>query len=218
VPVLYRRATADDAGAVARLHADSWRRNYRGAFSDAFLDGDVLADRMAVWTERLRDRPPDGGPGGGPDGGLVRRPAATTVVAEDGGVVIGFAHTVFDHDPTWGALLDNLHVTHDRKRSGVGRVLLVRSAAAVVEREPSDGLYLWVLEQNRAAQAFYRALGGRCVERGLASPPGGGSPARFRFAWPDPAVLLFDRGRPPGGDGRPPPGRGPAEAGRGRRP
>jgi GNAT superfamily N-acetyltransferase len=179
--VLYRPATADDAGAVARLHADSWRRNYRGAFSDAFLDGDVLGDRISVWTERLGRRPPDGGGGGLPD--------AVTVVAEDGGAVIGFAHTVFDHDPTWGALLDNLHVTHDRKRSGVGRVLMSRSAAAVVEREPSTGLYLWVLAQNTAAQAFYRALGGRCVERGRASPPGGGSPARFRFAWPDPAVL-----------------------------
>jgi hypothetical protein len=27
------------------LHADSWRRHYRGAYADAFLDGDVLADR-----------------------------------------------------------------------------------------------------------------------------------------------------------------------------
>lgn len=37
----------------ARLNADSWRRNYRGAYLDSFLDGDVLADRLAVWTDRL---------------------------------------------------------------------------------------------------------------------------------------------------------------------
>ncbi|MDQ3147017.1 MAG: hypothetical protein M3R01_08840 [Actinomycetota bacterium] len=29
------------------------RRHYRGAYSDAYLDGDVLADRLAVWTGRL---------------------------------------------------------------------------------------------------------------------------------------------------------------------
>ena len=38
----FRPADADDAAAVAGLHADSWRRHYRGAFSDAFLDGDVV--------------------------------------------------------------------------------------------------------------------------------------------------------------------------------
>jgi ribosomal protein S18 acetylase RimI-like enzyme len=185
MPVHYRPATPLDVGAVAGLHADSWRRHYRGAFSDAFLDGDVLADRLAVWTDRLGHRP---------DPASGEPPGSQTVVAEDDGVVIGFAHTLFDHDPTWGALLDNLHVSHDRQRSGVGRVLMSRSAAAVGDREPSTGLYLWVLEQNTAAQGFYRALGGHCVERGLASPPGGGSPARYRFAWPHPAVLVFDRG------------------------
>ncbi len=50
----------------------------------------------------------------------------------------------------------------------------------------SAGLYLWVLEQNTAAQAFYRAQGGSCVERELAGPfPGGGYAFSFRYAWPD---------------------------------
>src|SRR6188768_3459087 len=43
-----RPATAGDAGQIAALHADSWRRHYRGAYSDAFLDGDVLTDRLRV--------------------------------------------------------------------------------------------------------------------------------------------------------------------------
>ena len=48
----FRSAEAGDAAAVAGLHADSWRRHYRGAFSDAFLDGDVVGYLLA------------GGPGG----------------------------------------------------------------------------------------------------------------------------------------------------------
>lgn len=48
-----RAAGQGDAEAVALLHADSWRRHYRGAYSDAFLDGDVVADRFAVWSARL---------------------------------------------------------------------------------------------------------------------------------------------------------------------
>src|SRR6266545_1171398 len=54
----FRLASPADAKAVADLHADSWRRHYRGAYSDAFLDGDVVADRLAVWTARLREHDP----------------------------------------------------------------------------------------------------------------------------------------------------------------
>jgi hypothetical protein len=49
----FRSAGPDDAEPVARLHADSWRRFYRGAFADEFLDGDVVADRRGVWSVRL---------------------------------------------------------------------------------------------------------------------------------------------------------------------
>ena len=65
---------------------------------------------------------------------------------------------------------------------------------AVVDR--GTGLYLWVLEQNVDAQAFYEARGARSVERMATDPPGGvasrlnGSPAKLRYAWDDPAVLL----------------------------
>jgi GNAT superfamily N-acetyltransferase len=176
----FRLAGCSDAEAVATLHADSWRRHYRGALSDTYLDGDVVADRLAEWTDRLRE----------PD------PQSCTIVAEDGGSLVGFAHTIFDDDPTWGALLDNLHVAHEHKRRGIGSRLLALTAEAVIQRGDSTGLYLWVLEKNVDAQAFYQSRGGRCVGQALVPPPGGvasrliGSPAELRYAWPEPAVML----------------------------
>jgi ribosomal protein S18 acetylase RimI-like enzyme len=173
-----RLARPADAEAIAALHAASWRRHYRGAYSDAFLDGDVVADRLAVWADRLR------APAG----------RTHTILAEDGAGLVGFAHTIFDDDPTWGALLDNLHVAHRHQRRGVGSRLLGAAARAVSAR--GTGLYLWVQEQNVAAQAFYRARGGTCVGRAPISPPGGiasrlnGSPAKLRYAWAAPAALL----------------------------
>ena len=165
----YREATAGDATAIAELHADSWRRHYRGAYLDSFLDGDVVADRMAEWAWLSR-----------------AAPDRYTVVADLGGAVAGFAHAILDADPTWGAYLDNLHVRHDLKRQGIGARLLAETARAVAWHRPSAGLYLWVLEQNSAAQAFYQAQGGTCVERELAGPfPGGGHAFSFRYAWPD---------------------------------
>jgi ribosomal protein S18 acetylase RimI-like enzyme len=170
-----RPATERDVAAVAALHADSWRRHYRGAFSDAYLDGDVFADRRSVWSQRLT----------APD------PAHDTVVAVDGGEIVGLAHTVLDDDPEWGALLDNLHVAHHAQGTGIGTRLMARSAAAVIARGQRTGLYLWVLEGNASARAFYDARGGRLVDREVTEPPGGGGTiVGLRYVWPDPSVLL----------------------------
>ena len=173
--VRYRTATVNDVDGIAGLHADSWRRNYRGAYLDSYLDGDVFADRQAVWADRLSAAGPD----------------TITIVANDGGEVVGFAHTLLDEHTEFGALLDNLHVVHGRKGSGIGTGLMAETAAAVLGARPGRGLYLKVLEQNTPAQAFYEARGGRCVGRELAGPfPGGGRAFALLYAWPDPSTLI----------------------------
>jgi ribosomal protein S18 acetylase RimI-like enzyme len=173
--VRYREATDLDADSVAALHADSWRRHYRGALLDAYLDGDVVADRQAVWRSRLA--PP--------------RVNQYTVIAEEDGHLLGFAHTVLDDDPRWGSLLDNLHVRSDRKGNGIGTHLLSESAGRLLELRPAGSLYLWVLDQNTAAQSFYDARGGTRVETARRGPfPGGGRALGHRYLWPDPSRLL----------------------------
>ena len=182
--VRFRSADAGDAAALARLHADSWRRHYRGAYSDAFLDGDVDGYLLAIWTERLT----------APD------PQARTIVAELGGEVVGLAHTQLGENADWGALLDNLHVSYGLKRLGVGTRLMALTAQAVLDSTPGSGLYLWVLEQNAGARAFYAARGGTCVETSADSAPGGdpsrlnGNPMCLRIAWPDPSNLAPTEG------------------------
>ena len=39
-----RTAGPADADRVAGLHVASWRRHYRGAYADSFLDSDVVDD------------------------------------------------------------------------------------------------------------------------------------------------------------------------------
>jgi ribosomal protein S18 acetylase RimI-like enzyme len=173
--IQYRPANVSDASPIGRLHADSWRRHYRGAYSDAYLDGDICEDRTGVWTERLSEVDAD----------------HFTVVAESGGVIVGFAYTRLDEHPAWGALLDNLHVAYELKRHGIGRALMAETALGLGARRPTSGLYLSVLKQNTAAQAFYRAQGGACVEETIGGPfPGGGKAPVLRFAWTSPLELL----------------------------
>jgi len=170
----YRVASASDADAIAALHADSWRRHYRGAYLDSYLDGDVGADRLRTWRDRLAHRRPD----------------HVTIVAEIDDDVVGFAHTILDLHPQWGALLENLHVTHTLKGHGIGTRLMAASAEVVLISSPGTGIHLTVLAQNTAAQGFYQARGGTCVEERLGGPfPGGGRAPVFCYAWPDPRVL-----------------------------
>ncbi len=172
--VRYREATEHDADAIAALHAASWRRHYRGAYLDSYLDGDILPERLATWHTRLR--PP--------------RQNQVTICADVDGDVIGFAHTMFDHDPTWGALLENLHVRSDLKGAGIGTRLLSVTARELSRSRPSEPLHLWVLAQNSAAQRFYDARGGTRVETTLRGPfPGGGTALGHRYFWPDPQRL-----------------------------
>jgi GNAT superfamily N-acetyltransferase len=179
----FRSAEPADAEAIAALHTDSWRRHYRIAFSDAFLGKDLDAFMRHRWTDRLS----------APD------PRARTILAEhDDGALVGFAHTILGEDPTWGALLDNLHVTYGLKRHGIGTRLMALTAQTVLAETSDPGLYLWVLEQNTAARAFYTARGGECVERAPVPPPGGdpanlnGRPFGLRIAWRDPSPLAAD--------------------------
>jgi GNAT superfamily N-acetyltransferase len=170
--VLYRFGAAADSAAVAVLHAESWRRHYRGAYSDVYLDGDVVADRVEVWVNRMAQARGD----------------RCTIVAETDGQLVGFVHAVLDADPLWGALIGNLHVTARLKRNGIGSALLQKAARIVAERRPSAGMFLWVVGQNADAQRFYAARGGECVGRDLVAPPGGdptrlvGHPTKLRYA------------------------------------
>jgi GNAT superfamily N-acetyltransferase len=178
--VSFRAAAAADADSVAALHADSWRRYYRGAYADAFLDGDVLADRRTAWSRRL----------------ATQGPASITILAEADGEIAGFVHLLLDEDERWGSLVDNLHVTQARQRHGIGSALITRTAQAVIDHGTTGSMYLWVLDQNTAAQAFYTAHGGRSAERAFVEAPGGvpgrlhGYPAKLRYVWPDARVLL----------------------------
>ncbi len=169
-----RVALPQDAERVAALHALSWRHTYRGLLGDSYLDGPVEGERRLFWRNRL-DHPPAG---------------LWTVLAEgeDGGL-LGFLCLLFDHDPRWGTLIDNLHARPDLKRQGFGAALMRAAASHLLDAPAHPPVYLFVAEENRPAQAFYRKLGGEEVDRVVHDEPDGSRLPALRFAWPSPAAL-----------------------------
>lgn len=169
---------------MADLHAASWRLAYRGALSDAYLAGDIVADRRQVWASRLSSP----------------LPRQRVFVCEESGVMRGFACAYLQEDAQWGCLLDNIHVGASAQRQGLGSRLLGAVAESCAALTPASGLYLWVLQGNEVAQKFYRAHGAQNVGSDVWAAPGGTQVPRFRLAWPA-GALPGPQGVCPGGEG-----------------
>ena len=178
----YRTALESDVEQIALLHAESWRRTYRGMLRDEFLDGDVVTNRREAWRDRLR------------------RPRADqfVCVADDQGQLLGFVCAYGNEDPTWGSLVDNLHVAHEHRGGGVGTRLMGHARVWLLTNYPRCGVYLWVMEANRSARRFYEKL--EATNEGIVEKenPGGGSARNCRYAWSSPRAL----GSPVRKDGR----------------
>ena len=169
-----REAIPSDALHIAHLHAENWRTTYRGVLTDAYLNNNVEAERLAVWRERFSE------------------PALNQyiVVAEEQGEVAGFACVFGADDPQWGTLVDNFHVAQAVRRRGAGALLMGAVASWCMRAHADLGIYLWVLQSNIAAQKFYQRLGARNAESSVWQSPDGGAVPEFRLVWPNAEALL----------------------------
>ena len=144
-----RRGRVADAPGIARVHWDSHQTTY-------VLPGRVARDKVEAWTMRIRistwtanlaianDVYPV------PEG--FHRMAIW--VAEVGGEVVGWACTSSGHetDAPRELWLEGIYVLEQHHGTGVGQALL---EAAIGDRPA----YLWALEDNPRAHAFYRRNG-----------------------------------------------------------
>jgi ribosomal protein S18 acetylase RimI-like enzyme len=143
--VAIRRATSDDAGAIAGIHVRGWRATYRGRMPDAVLDGLSVQRRATVWAAAVTERS---------DGHAVW-------VAERSGSPVGFVDIGAAPDadvPKGTGRVFTIYVDPDALRSGVGRALM-----SCATRELRAGGFvhavLWVMSSNEEARRFYEALG-----------------------------------------------------------
>jgi GNAT superfamily N-acetyltransferase len=144
-----RRATPDDAAAIAEVQVASWRTTYRGMIADDYLDRLSVATRTQRWGEILRNTP-----------------RIAFVAEREDGTAVGFAdggpnRTTNPPFDAFSAELDAIYLLAPHQRGGIGRRLVGAIAGALLELGHTSML-VWVLEKN-PARGFYEALGGRFV-------------------------------------------------------
>ena len=171
--VSIRSAIKNDYRAIAALHAKSWQQNYRGTFSDHFLDNEVLEDRLTVWKDRL-EKP--------------KRNQFIHIAEIDnsfGAFICGY----IDEDSAFGTLIDNLHVDSEFIGRGIGEKLMLETAL-FLEKQDKVSMYLWVLTSNRKAISFYERLGGKPMETVNDFDIGDREITKTRYHWPNLKLIL----------------------------
>lgn len=171
--MLIRRATANDAAGIAKVHVDCWRATYRGMIAQ-----DVL-DRLSYETSENRMR------------AHFARSDLFGFVAEDADRIVGFA---FGGPETGGDVplrgtLSALYVLPEHQRLGIGRELMAAVARELAARD-FRSMLVWVLAQN-PARRFYEGMGGRCL--GQKTVTLGNAPVEeAAYVWDDIGLLTGD--------------------------
>jgi GNAT superfamily N-acetyltransferase len=142
-----RRATADDAQAIADIQSKAWRQSYSTVLPPEAADAFDVDVAVAGWSA-ASSSPPSG--------------RHRVLVAVDAEGVVGFAAagppTDDDLDPDLDAELLALHVSPDHLRAGHGSRLM----AAVVDHAHDDGvvrLVTWVFAADDPMRLFLRENG-----------------------------------------------------------
>jgi RimJ/RimL family protein N-acetyltransferase len=139
-----RRATVDDADAIGRIHAASWRGTYQ-SLGDAFLASIDDDERVALWTRVLQegdDYTVFVAPSHSPTGFIYVGPSRDDDAPEHLGEVLTF----YARPEAWG--------------TGVGRALM-RAGIDELRAMGFTEAMLWVLEGNDRARRFYERAGWR---------------------------------------------------------
>jgi ribosomal protein S18 acetylase RimI-like enzyme len=162
-----RDATAADLERVSDIKVRNWADAYGSILEPAVLA--PFLDRDAQLVE-LREK--------------SAQPDTLLLVAERSGEVIGFALTYLDYEPEpW---LESLHVLRESRGSGLGTLLMRRTAERVIARGHSS-MRLGVISGNVAAARFYERLGGTMI--GLEPVTWAQGVAHEVYRWADLALL-----------------------------
>jgi GNAT superfamily N-acetyltransferase len=139
-----RRAQAEDAPRLAKVHVDSWQAAYHGIVPDAYLKGLTYQKREAVFRRALESDEEE-----------------TYLVEEDGrdiGILTIGPCRDADLDSAAIGEIWGIYISPEHWRHGIGR-RLVKEAEHILHDRGCREVVLWVLEDNMEARYFYEAMG-----------------------------------------------------------
>lgn len=169
----YREASISDHLQIAKLHAKSWKENYKGLVSDEYLESEVDNERLSIWQSRL-DNPV---------------PNQYVLLAYEAEQLAGFICVYGKNNEVYGSIIDNLHVNSTFKGKGIGTKLIAQASSWLQKHYADSGVYLEVLAENPKAIGFYEFIGGDREKSGIWNTPCGNKVKEYIYTWSSPQAL-----------------------------
>ena len=165
-----RRATPDDAEAIAEVHVASWRTTYEGIVDPAIIDSLSVSERAESWRQRLMSTE-------------ASAPDILVALTRETGIV-GFVSggAIRDPVPGFDGELYAIYLLEGAQREGIGRALVRHWAIAALERGLRSAV-VRVLADNPACK-FYERLGAIHLRDGEHVVGGKSYPERL-YGWKD---------------------------------
>ncbi len=168
-------AGLNDCNDLARIHIEGWRASYRGLVDQTYLgslDENARAGQWRQWLEEkqceaLLARDENGKAAGFISYGRLKTPPPGTSPIR----------------PVYSGEVYALYILPEYWRHGLGRKLMAEAATALMAMKHKS-LCLWVLEGNKNAVAFYKALGGQKCGKKMVEI-GGKTLPEAAFGWRD---------------------------------
>jgi ribosomal protein S18 acetylase RimI-like enzyme len=145
-----RRATPNDAAAIAAVHVRAWQAAYAHILAPDYLRALSIADRTAHWGRILAQ---------------ADNPSTTEVAVRADGRVAGFVSLGPSRDDGAGPADGEVWALYADPADwgqGFGRALISR-AVQTLRSQGRPRIGLWVLADNARGRAFYEVAGFRPV-------------------------------------------------------
>ncbi len=138
-----RKATAQDAEGIAKVHVKSWQETYQGIVSQEYLDSLKAEDRQPLWEKSLTQ---------------TAETSPVFVAVNPGGEIVGFAS--FGKERTGKFEADGelyaIYILEKYQRERTGTKLL-QAGLEELSMQKYDSMLVWVLEDNESRK-FYESL------------------------------------------------------------
>jgi ribosomal protein S18 acetylase RimI-like enzyme len=142
--MLIRRATPNDAAAIASIEVGSWQAAYRGLMPEAYLSRLSVAEKTIEWHHNLSKH--------------AALWAKRVLLALEDQRALGFVRVGVVADPSDVGLIYVLYVLPEYWGAGLGAALM-HAAMRELRALGQDSAMLWVLRDNWRARRFYERLG-----------------------------------------------------------
>ncbi|WP_316571731.1 GNAT family N-acetyltransferase [Neobacillus sp. YIM B06451] len=163
--ITIRKATVEDAEAIAKVHVESWQTTYKGIMDEGFLQRLSVEKRKELWLNN------------------IPRVESIVLVAELGGEIVGFADgsPVKEGEyPGYDGDVTSIYFYEKHQGKGFGKQLL-NQLLDEFRQQGFTSAIVKVLEDNAACR-FYEALGARRLDENVIEVAGGKAKL-LTYAW-----------------------------------